>query len=92
MELHPDLVLSSNLVGFRGVPGSQQRPLLQRKTVQQTFQLLLTQLDLVLQFALLDDESRLHLHEIAVVVQTLRVQVGLHDACDQPLATVQVLL
>lgn len=71
---------------------SEQRPLVQRQTVHQTLQLLLAQLDLVLQFTLLDDEGRLHLHKVAVVVQALRVQVGLHDAGNQPLATVQVLL
>lgn len=71
---------------------SEPRPLLQRQTVHQALELLLAQLDLVLQLALLDDEGRLHLHEVAVVVQALGVQVGLHDARHQPLAPVQVLL
>lgn len=71
---------------------SEQRPLLQRQTVHQALQLLLSQLDLVLQFALLDDERRLHLHKVAVVVYALRGQVGLHDPGHKTLPTVQVLL
>ena len=74
------------------VTASEQRPLLQRQTVQQALQLLLAQLDLVLQFTLLDDEGRLHLHKVPVVVQAFCVQVGLHDAGNQPLPAVQVLL
>lgn len=70
----------------------EPRPLLQWQTVHQALELLLAQLDLVLQLALLDDEGRLHLHKVAVVVQALSVQVGLHDARHQPLAPVQVLL
>ncbi|TNN33348.1 hypothetical protein EYF80_056491 [Liparis tanakae] len=50
------------------------------QAVRQAGQLLLAQLDLVLQLALLDDERRLHLHEVLVVREAVGRQVQRQDA------------
>ena len=71
---------------------SQAQPLLRGQAVRQTLELLLPQADLVVQLALLDDEGRLHLHEVLVVGQALVRQVVGQDVVDQPLPAVQVLL
>lgn len=49
-------------------------------------------MDLVLQLTLLDDEGRLHLHEVLVVRQAVVAQVAGQDVEHEALPAVQVLL
>lgn len=67
---------------------SEGPPLLQWKAVRQTLELLLPQLDLVLQLALLDNERRLHLDEVLIVGQVLLTQTVGQDIVDDVLPPV----
>lgn len=62
------------------------------ETLQQTLDLLLAQLDLVVQLALLDEERRLHFHEMLVVLELLLGEVVGQDVQHHTLPAVQVLL
>lgn len=71
---------------------SQSQPLLDGEAVNQAFQLLLPQFDLILQLALLDDEGGLHLHKVLIVREAVVLQVVRQDVVNHTLSAVQVLL
>lgn len=62
------------------------------KTLQQTLDLLLAQLDLVVQLPLLDEEGGLHLHKVLVVLELLLREVIGQDVQHHALPSIQVLL
>lgn len=92
---HHDQSLSSRVLGCfrRQCPTSSQgQPLFYWKTVHQTLELLLAQFDFVLEFALLDDERRLHLDKVLIVCEVVLLQVAGQDVINNAFPTVQVLL
>lgn len=72
--------------------GPRFGPEVRGKGLQQTLDLLLTQLYFVIQLPLLDEERGLHLHEVLVVLELLSRQVIGQDVQHHTLPSVQVLL